>query len=102
MRRAAFSLTAHIGPFGIALLFLRRIKVGSAQNADSGRAQALAPNGILRAAILIQNPIYAIKDASSGELQRHRYRFLGRDMARRIGVPFEGRWFTHLLGHSFF
>ena len=86
MRRVGFNLT-RTSALGIALLFFAH-QVGSAQTPTQEERQALAPNGKLRAAILIANPIYAIKDASSGEL-RGTGIDLGREMARRVGVPFE-------------
>lgn len=50
--------------------------------------QALAPNGKLRVGFLVTAPIHAIKDPTSGELKGPAVA-LGREMARRIGVPFE-------------
>src|SRR5262245_33212428 len=97
MKVRSFALTASLRPFtwnwlrtsalGIALLFFV-CQVGSAQTPTQEESQALAPTGKLRVALLIQNPIYAIKDASSGELRGISID-LGREMARRIGVPFE-------------
>src|SRR5882762_8203068 len=50
--------------------------------------QTLAPTGKLRGAFLANNPIHATKNAS-GELNGPAID-LGRELARRIGVPFEG------------
>ena len=49
--------------------------------------QALAPTGKLRVAFL-SAPIYATKDPATGELKGIAVD-LGRDLARRVGVPFE-------------
>lgn len=50
--------------------------------------QALAPTGKLRVAFLSTSPLYAKKDAASGELKGVAVD-LGKELARRIGVPFE-------------
>src|SRR5262245_59802422 len=50
--------------------------------------QALAPTGKLRAALIITNPVHVTKDATSGELKGVAID-LGRELARRLGVPFE-------------
>jgi polar amino acid transport system substrate-binding protein len=50
--------------------------------------QALAPTGKLRVGIFAANPIHAIKDPASGELKGPAVD-LGKELARRIGVPFE-------------
>ena len=50
--------------------------------------QALAPTGKLRVGFLATTPIQAIKDPASGELKGPAVD-LGREMARRLGVPFE-------------
>jgi polar amino acid transport system substrate-binding protein len=49
---------------------------------------ALAPTGKLRAAMVITNPMHATKDPSSGELKGVAID-LGKEMAQRLGVPFE-------------
>jgi polar amino acid transport system substrate-binding protein len=49
---------------------------------------ALAPTGKLRAAMIITNPVHVTKDPSSGELKGVAID-LGREMARRLGLPFE-------------
>ena len=69
-----------------ALLFAHQ--VDAAETPTQEERQALAPNGKLRAALLITNPIYVIKDESSGELRGVSIDLV-REMARRIGVPFE-------------
>jgi len=84
--KAALKLTL-ISTLGITLALVVP-SIVSAQTPTEGERNALAPTGKLRAAILIANPVYASKDASSGEL-RGTGIDLGTEMARRIGVPFE-------------
>ena len=55
---------------------------------------ALAPTGKLRVAIF-SAPIFAIKDPATGELKGVAVD-LGKDLARRIGVPFEPVSYTAL------
>ncbi len=86
MRRAAFS-SARTSALGIALLLFAH-QAGSAETPTQQERQALAPSGKLRAAVLITNPIYVIKDELSGELRGVSIDLV-REMARRIGVPFE-------------
>ncbi|GAC1419103.1 MAG: ABC transporter substrate-binding protein [Burkholderiaceae bacterium] len=50
--------------------------------------QALAPTGTLRVAFLANQAIHATKDPGSGEL-RGVVIDLGKELARRMGVPFE-------------
>ena len=50
--------------------------------------QALAPTGKLRMAFVANEPIFATKDPGSGEL-RGVVIDLGKELARRIGVPIE-------------
>lgn len=50
--------------------------------------QALAPTGKLRLAFLANNAVHATKDPASGELRGPAIE-LGREMAQRLGVPFE-------------
>jgi polar amino acid transport system substrate-binding protein len=56
--------------------------------------QALAPTGRLRVAFLTV-PIYAIKDPASGEMRGPAVD-LGKELARRLGVPFQPVPFTSL------
>jgi len=58
--------------------------------------QALAPTGKLRVGFLVTTPTHAIKDPSSGELKGPAVD-LGREMARRLGVPFEPVAYTSFL-----
>lgn len=50
--------------------------------------QAVAPTGKLRVGMFAANPIHSVKDPASGELKGPAVD-LGRELARRIGVPFE-------------
>ena len=50
--------------------------------------QALAPTGKLRVGLQLGNPLNVIDDAASGERRGVAFD-LGRELARRIGVPFE-------------
>jgi polar amino acid transport system substrate-binding protein len=61
----------------------------STQTAPGPEAkQALAPTGKLRVAFLATAPTHAIENPATGELKGPAVD-LGREMARRIGVPFE-------------
>lgn len=50
--------------------------------------QALAPTGKLRLGFLANNAVHATKDPNSGELRGPAID-LGKELARRLGVPFE-------------
>src|SRR5574341_213610 len=50
--------------------------------------QALAPTGKLRVGLQLGNPLNAIQDSASGEMKGVAFD-LGKELARRIGVPFE-------------
>src|SRR4051812_14584641 len=50
--------------------------------------QALAPTGTLRVGLQLGSPHNAIRDPVSGEMKGVAYD-LGKELARRIGVPFE-------------
>jgi len=50
--------------------------------------QALAPTGKLRVALQRANPLNVIQDSASGEMTGVGFD-LGKELARRIGVPFE-------------
>ena len=50
--------------------------------------QALAPTGKLRVALQQGNPLNVIQDSASGEMKGVAFD-LGKELARRIGVPFE-------------
>src|SRR3954469_12823928 len=50
--------------------------------------QALAPSGKLRVALQLANPLNVVRDSASGEMKGVGFD-LGKELARRIGVPFE-------------
>jgi polar amino acid transport system substrate-binding protein len=50
--------------------------------------QALAPTGKLRVALQLANPLNVVRDSASGEMTGVGFD-LGKELARRIGVPFE-------------
>ena len=60
----------------------------SSETPSAEARRELAPGGKLRVAFLGTAPIHAIKDAATGELKGPAVD-LGREIARRIGVPFE-------------
>jgi polar amino acid transport system substrate-binding protein len=78
-------------PNGLITAVLAFLLCGCAGNQTSATPearQALAPSGKLRVAFLGTAPLHAVKDPASGELKGPAVD-LGREMARRIGVPFE-------------
>ena len=50
--------------------------------------QALAPTGKLRVALQLANPLNVVRDSASGEMKGVGFD-LGKELARRLGVPFE-------------
>src|SRR6266545_669921 len=58
--------------------------------------QTVAPTGKLRVAFLATAPTHATKDPVSGELKGPAVD-LGKEMARRLGVPFEAVPYTSLV-----
>ena len=50
--------------------------------------QALAPTGKLRVGLLLGSPTHVVKDSASGEMKGVGFD-LGKELARRMGVPFE-------------
>jgi polar amino acid transport system substrate-binding protein len=50
--------------------------------------QALAPTGKLRVALQLANPLNVIRDSASGDMTGVAFD-LGKELARRMGVPFE-------------
>jgi len=63
-------------------------QVLSAQQAPSEARQALAPTGKLRVGLQLGNPLNVIRDSASGEMKGVGFD-LGKELARRMGVPFE-------------
>ena len=79
MRTTHWLMTAIIG------LLLMGAGIATAPTPEA--RQALAPTGKLHVAFLL-GPIYATKDPATGELKGVAVD-LGKDLARRIGVPFD-------------
>ena len=50
--------------------------------------QALAPTGKLRVGLYLGNPLSVVRDSASGEMKGVGFD-LGKELARRMGVPFE-------------
>ena len=50
--------------------------------------QAVAPTGKLRVALQLGNPLNVVRDSASGEMTGVGFD-LGKELARRMGVPFE-------------
>ena len=74
--------------FAAALALLLNGCAGIQTTPTQEEKQALAPTGKLRVGFLSASALYAKKDAASGELKGVAVD-LGKELARRIGVPFE-------------
>src|SRR5687767_5333445 len=70
----------------LALFLAGCASVGTAPTPEA--RQALAPTGKLRVGLQLGNPLNAIQDSASGEMKGVAYD-LGKELARRIGVPLE-------------
>lgn len=70
-----------------AILLLTLVASGCAVTSDSEIRNALAPTAKLRVG-LISVPVHAVRDPYSGELRGVSHD-LGRELAARLGVPFE-------------
>ena len=81
MRETRWLVTAILG-----LLLTGCASVSTAPTPEA--RQALAPTGKLRVGLQLGNPLNVIQDAASGEMSGVAFD-LGRELARRIGVPFE-------------
>ena len=81
MRQTHWLVTAILG-----LLLTGCAGVSTAPTPEA--RQALAPTGKLRVGLQLGNPLNVIDDAASGERRGVAFD-LGRELARRIGVPFE-------------
>jgi len=79
--RTIWVMTAILG-----LLLTGWAGISTAQTME-GRL-ALAPTGTLRVALQLGNPLNVIRDSASGEMKGVGFD-LGRELAQRIGVPFE-------------
>src|SRR5829696_7877880 len=81
MRTIRWPMTALLG-----FLLIGCVGLG---NAPTGQArEALAPTGKLRVGLQLGNPVNVIRDSASGEMKGVGFD-LGKELARRIGVPFE-------------
>jgi polar amino acid transport system substrate-binding protein len=81
MRATQWLMAALLG-----LLLTSCAGIGTAPSAES--RQALAPTGKLRVALQLGSPHNVVRDPASGEMKGVGLD-LGKELARRIGVPFE-------------
>ena len=81
MRMTHWLMTAILG-----LVFTGCAGISTAPTPEA--RQALAPTGKLRVGLQLGNPLNAIRDSASGETKGVGFD-LGKELARRIGVPFE-------------
>src|SRR5213593_890413 len=81
MRTTDWLMTAILG-----LLMMGCAGISTAPTPEA--RQALAPTGKLRVALQLANPLNVIRDSASGEMKGVGFD-LGKELARRIGVPFE-------------
>ena len=81
MRTTKWLMTAILG-----LLMMGSAGISTAPTPEA--RQALAPTGKLRVALQLANPLNVVRDSASGELTGVGFD-LGKELARRIGVPFE-------------
>jgi polar amino acid transport system substrate-binding protein len=81
MRTAHWLTTAILG-----LLLAGCAGVSTAPTPET--RQALAPTGKLRVGLQLGNPLNVVKDSASGEMKGVAFD-LGKELARRTGVPFE-------------
>jgi polar amino acid transport system substrate-binding protein len=70
----------------VGLLFIGCASISTAPTQEA--RQALAPTGKLRVGLQLGSPHNLIRDPASGEMKGVGYD-LGRELARRMGVPFE-------------
>jgi polar amino acid transport system substrate-binding protein len=75
-------------PLSIAILAVILAACAATQTAPSEVRQALAPTGKLRIGVYPDSPISLIRDRASGE-GRGLAHDTGREVARRLGVPYE-------------
>ncbi len=69
---------------------------GTVQQAPDVR-QTLAPTGKLRVALFDGNAVHVVKDGKTGELKGVAHD-LGRELAARLGVPFEPKIYATVTG----
>ena len=70
----------------LALQFTGLAGIGTAQTPEA--RQALAPTGKLRVGLQLGSPHNVIRDSATGDMKGVAFD-LGKELARRIGVPFE-------------
>ncbi len=75
-------------PLLALLAFLLAGCAGTAVVPDTATRAALAPSGKLRVGVYTGSPTSMIKDPASGEARGVAYE-LGRELAQRLGVPFD-------------
>src|SRR5438093_11097456 len=80
MRTTDWLMTAILG-----LLMMGCAGISTAPTPEA--RQALAPTGTLRVGLQLGNPLHVIRDSASGEMTGVGFD-LGKELARRIGVPF--------------
>ena len=77
------------GTHWLVTAILSLLLTGWASTAPTPEArQALAPTGKLRVGLQLGNPLNVVQDSASGEMKGVAFD-LGRELARRIEVPFE-------------
>ena len=81
MRTIRWLMTAMLG---LLLTGCAGINTGPTPDAR----QALAPTGKLRIGLFLENPLSVVRDSASGEMKGVGFD-LGKELARRMGVPFE-------------
>ena len=70
----------------LGLLIMGCAGISTAQTPET--RQALAPTGKLRVALQRGNPLNVVQDSASGEMRGVGFD-LGKELARRLGVPLE-------------
>jgi len=81
MRTTRWLMTAILG-----LLLTGCVGIHTAPTPEA--RQALAPTGKLRVGLVLGNLLHVIRDSASGEMKGVGFD-LGKELARRMGVPFE-------------
>src|SRR5438034_6122330 len=81
MRTTHWLMTAILG-----LLLTGCVGISTAPTPEA--RQAVAPTGKLRVGLQLGNPLNVMRDSASGEMKGVGFD-LGKELARRIGVPFE-------------
>ncbi|MEO6322633.1 MAG: transporter substrate-binding domain-containing protein [Polaromonas sp.] len=90
MRTTHWLMTAILGLMLTGCAGISTAPTPKASTAPTPEArQALAPTGKLRVGLLLGNATHVIRDSASGELKGGVGFDLGKELARRMGVPFE-------------